>query len=496
MEHHWSVEVTRDGETLVTIASNCLSGKPEFTEEEAQTIRDAARNLDAFIGSPPPRPSSSHDEPWRAYVQHKIECSISIWGNYGGFKTQPRPDCTCGLAALLSESEPLAHVAAVLSQSRSMTNDERKALVGIPLMGDPALPAPLETRTIRAHVVGCPKALSVPVDLCECGGRDFTPAPLEPTHHGTLVGTIVYDFANGTERFERAPLETPPQVVLSCREIWVNGAEHWCEGCVHIGRSACVRLPPETQERPAMTFQSRVDPWMQACFGAEISRDCTERNHRFLEEALELAQSCGCTESEAQQLVSYVYARPAGDLVQEAGGVMVTLAALCLAQEIDMHDAGETELARVWRKIDTIRARQAAKPKHSPLPAAPSSSTGAVPLPQEEESTFVAHARKQGAADGFQQGWHAALQRIREGDKADELAAAVPLPSGWRGIESAPKDGTWVLLWQPDQGENVACWMDCDISWWFIEDGKNAHALRGAAPTHWMPLPAPPAAGE
>ena len=27
----------------------------------------------------------------------------------------------------------------------------------------------------RAHVVGCPKALSVPVDLCACGGRDFAP---------------------------------------------------------------------------------------------------------------------------------------------------------------------------------------------------------------------------------------------------------------------------------------------------------------------------------
>lgn len=30
---------------------------------------------------------------------------------------------------------------------------------------------------IRAHVEGCPKALSVPVDLCACGGRDFTPQP-------------------------------------------------------------------------------------------------------------------------------------------------------------------------------------------------------------------------------------------------------------------------------------------------------------------------------
>jgi hypothetical protein len=32
-----------------------------------------------------------------------------------------------------------------------------------------------ESRSIRAHVEGCPKNLSVPVDLCSCGGRDFKP---------------------------------------------------------------------------------------------------------------------------------------------------------------------------------------------------------------------------------------------------------------------------------------------------------------------------------
>lgn len=49
---------------------------------------------------------------------------------------------------------------------------------------------------------------------------------------------------------------------------------------------------------------------------------------------------------------------------------MVTLAALCLAQGLDMQAAGETELARIWTKVEAIRAKQAAKPKHSPLPAA------------------------------------------------------------------------------------------------------------------------------
>lgn len=115
-------------------------------------------------------------------------------------------------------------------------------------------------------------------------------------------------------------------------------------------------------------FQSRVLPWLLECFGEAITNDATERSHRFLEEAGELVQACGTTRSEAHQLVDYVFSRPKGEKTQEAGGVMVTLAALCIAQKIDMHDCGEVELERIWTRVEQIRAKQAAKPKHSPLP--------------------------------------------------------------------------------------------------------------------------------
>lgn len=116
------------------------------------------------------------------------------------------------------------------------------------------------------------------------------------------------------------------------------------------------------------TFQNRVKPWLLACFGSVISNDKKERNHRFLEESLELAQACGCTAGEAHQLVDYVFNRDVGEKHQEVGGVMVTLAALCLSQELNMHENGEEELERVWRCVDKIRAKQASKPKDSPLP--------------------------------------------------------------------------------------------------------------------------------
>lgn len=130
---------------------------------------------------------------------------------------------------------------------------------------------------------------------------------------------------------------------------------------------ATAQLQPRT---PAEPFQNRVQPWLMACFGEMIAGDREERNHRFLEESLELVQSCGCTASEAHQLVDYVFGRPVGEPPQEVGGVMVTLAALCRASGIDMHAAGETELARIWTKVKAIRDKQAAKPKHSPLPMA------------------------------------------------------------------------------------------------------------------------------
>jgi hypothetical protein len=62
------------------------------------------------------------------------------------------------------------------------------------------------------------------------------------------------------------------------------------------------------------SYQSRIHKWMLACFSPSIVMDATERNHRFLEEALELVQSLGCTASEAHQLVDYVFGRPDGDV--------------------------------------------------------------------------------------------------------------------------------------------------------------------------------------
>lgn len=145
-----------------------------------------------------------------------------------------------------------------------------------------------------------------------------------------------------------------------------NGSSVACFKCE--GTGAIVIRADLTVGTEAKTFQDRVQPWMMACFGAEISGDKVERGDRLLEEVLELLQSGGYDPARVGALRDYVWSRPGGEPAQEVGGVEVTLAAYCLAFGLDMHAAGEAELARIWTKVDKIRAKQAAKPVGSALP--------------------------------------------------------------------------------------------------------------------------------
>ncbi|WP_063802236.1 hypothetical protein [Burkholderia ubonensis] len=177
------------------------------------------------------------------------------------------------------------------------------------------------------------------------------------------------------------------------------------------------------------TFQSRVRPWLLACFGAQIAADRAERNHRFFEEAGELVQAGGMTREEAHALVDYTWSRPVGEPTQEVGGVMVTLAALCLANGLDMHAAGETELARinVPETVAKIRAKQAAKPKHSPLPEAPRSPAMAAAAPAAELALREALGRARGSLYAIAKTYDDDELRARALEAYDE-AFNVPAP--------------------------------------------------------------------
>ena len=145
-----------------------------------------------------------------------------------------------------------------------------------------------------------------------------------------------------------------------------------------------------------MSFQSKVDEWVLACFGQAVRDSQIERGHRFLEESIELAQAAGVTKAECLQLIDYVFNRPTGTVQQEVGGTLITLAALCATFNVDMDNEGNAELARIWGKIDLIRAKHATKPKSSPLPG-----TSPTTDPADDVCSRCGQTSGLGGCDGF-----------------------------------------------------------------------------------------------
>ncbi len=143
---------------------------------------------------------------------------------------------------------------------------------------------------------------------------------------------------------------------------------------------ACALAKHLAAQSAGHTFQGDVAGWMGKCFPPSLSSNMTERGDRLLEEVLELLQAHGYDSARVPTLVNYVFSRPVGEPAQEVGGVMVTLAAYCSVADLDMHAAGDAELARINQPevMDKIRRKQEAKnalhfdnplPGHSAPPA-------------------------------------------------------------------------------------------------------------------------------
>jgi hypothetical protein len=87
------------------------------------------------------------------------------------------------------------------------------------------------------------------------------------------------------------------------------------------------------------------------------------------------------------------------------------------------------------------------------------------------------------------------------------LTAIRQLQQPWQGMESAPKDGTWIIT---TDGKDVTpgCWADDspeygsgDVGWCFGDERWGGVLYEGInlmdpQPTHWTPLPHAPEPGQ
>lgn len=134
-----------------------------------------------------------------------------------------------------------------------------------------------------------------------------------------------------------------------------------CRGCYAFG-SACGSCSRCVEEQKRVSFQERVDYAMTLAFrqrDEEMPEALTQRERaaRFLEEALELAQAAGLNRIDAIVLTDYVFSRPVGPIAGEVGGVMTTLASLCVACKLDLQKCAEEGLIYFFSKLSKIKRK-------------------------------------------------------------------------------------------------------------------------------------------
>lgn len=85
---------------------------------------------------------------------------------------------------------------------------------------------------------------------------------------------------------------------------------------------------------------------------------------------------------------------------------------------------------------------------------------------------------------------HVESDHVREYVQLARAVLDTPAESGWQPIETAPKDGTQIIgFCSKHESIFMTLWED---GHWGLEDWDSQHFC-AHAPTHWMPLPPPPA---
>lgn len=106
----------------------------------------------------------------------------------------------------------------------------------------------------------------------------------------------------------------------------------------------------------------------------------------------------------------------------------------------------------------------------------------------DEAVERVAKAMHLGRSNSRRTVWDDCSDEYRTGTMLDARAAIAAMPS-WRPIESAPKDGAF-LVYMPEEHRKLQVMYRTEGSKIAVIGGAFAFDL--TKPTHWQPLPPPP----
>jgi hypothetical protein len=174
---------------------------------------------------------------------------------------------------------------------------------------------PVEALPVEAKEKPCPDCGSTVKHMTQAGWRCLNEWHYDP------------------EEASSGPMPTPPEPVASEQEVGTR---------LHRQRS--------------------IGNWCVAAFGEEQATSLPQRGIRLLEEAAEAAQATGVDLAMAEQMMRYVWSRPAGALFQELGGVGVTALALAQAALLDADECEAIEVERVLSKpLEHFTQRNKAK---------------------------------------------------------------------------------------------------------------------------------------
>lgn len=317
-----------------------------------------------------------------------------------------------------------------VSRTTNAPDDDSPSVIGP--AGEPPCPAPLEETPFSALMSrGQPTAADVEMRLRQNARylREHHPhfqamadtqeeaADLIRSKAGDAPSLVPQEPASDMLRMGAATLA---QEVLASKQNVGNYLRGLAQQVLDAANKA---QPPAVSASPSALEQAKQHPLWVLCNRIDAALRAI-RQSTDLDRAIEIAATTGWLTAEIRGHVPTLKAQ-AEQLatVEDKLGTQEGLSALLRnrAEKAEEQLAAKDKDLRIQASNAVYRENELRKSLLQRLNDAGEQLAALQREKEQSESLRVMHARRQGAADGFQEGWHAALTRIRQGDSLADL---------------------------------------------------------------------------